>query len=175
VWCIPIVTNIEFRIPFHHVQDNVAANGVSQQDQAGVSGNMSPEEGQLVFNLPVQTKHIMLSCWGGIWTQKVMSLFISESFLLLYTFFFASCLSSAAVPSSVYFLSVFFCWFLCPLAPGVPTFIVPRTGRYIKKKSRTGCQFELILIFTHQQQVATETNCMKQPEQILEQYASKTY
>lgn len=57
-----MVTNLEFRISLHQLQNNVAANGVTHQDQAGFSGNMFPEEGQLVFNLPVETKHISLCC-----------------------------------------------------------------------------------------------------------------
>lgn len=57
-----IATNLKFRISFHDVQNNVAANGVSHQHQAGFTGNMSPDEGQLVFNLPIQTKNITLCC-----------------------------------------------------------------------------------------------------------------
>lgn len=57
-----VVTNLEFRISLHQLQNNVAANGVAHQDQAGFSGNMFPEEGQLVFNLPVETKYITLCC-----------------------------------------------------------------------------------------------------------------
>lgn len=57
-----MVTNLEFRISLHQLQNDVAANGVTQQDQAGFSGNMFPEESQLVFNLPAETKHITLCC-----------------------------------------------------------------------------------------------------------------
>lgn len=57
-----MVTNLEFRISLLQLQNDVAANGVTQQDQAGFSGNMFPEEGQLVFNLPAETKHITLCC-----------------------------------------------------------------------------------------------------------------
>ncbi|KAA8582378.1 hypothetical protein FQN60_009118 [Etheostoma spectabile] len=46
----------------NYEQNNVAADGVSNQDQAGFSGNMLPEEGQLVFNLAVKAKHVIFCC-----------------------------------------------------------------------------------------------------------------
>lgn len=73
------MTNLEFRVSLHHFQNNVTANRVSHQDQAGFSGNMFPDEGQLVFDLPVQPKHIALCCWrcvcvgkeSDIWTHCI--------------------------------------------------------------------------------------------------------
>lgn len=60
-------TDVELGPSLHHLQDDVAADGVAQQHQAGVGGDVSPEEGQLVLNLPVQTKDVALRWPGGVW------------------------------------------------------------------------------------------------------------
>lgn len=57
-----ILTNLQLRAPLHHLQNNVAADGMAHQDQAGSSGNLSPDESQLVLHLPTQTKHIGAVC-----------------------------------------------------------------------------------------------------------------
>lgn len=42
----------------HYLQDDVAADGVPHQDDARFLRDMFLYEGQLVFNLPIQAKHI---------------------------------------------------------------------------------------------------------------------
>lgn len=39
------VTNLELWVFLHHLQNNVAADGVANQDEVGFSGNMFLEEG----------------------------------------------------------------------------------------------------------------------------------
>lgn len=38
-------TNLELRAPLHHLQNNVAANGMTHQDQVGSFRNVSPDKG----------------------------------------------------------------------------------------------------------------------------------
>lgn len=54
------MTHLPLRISLHHLQNDVAADGVTDQDQTGFSGNVIPEESQLMFDLPVQTEHVVL-------------------------------------------------------------------------------------------------------------------
>lgn len=66
-----MLTNLEVRAPLHHLQNDVAANGMTHENQVGFSGNMSSDKGQLVFNLPIQAKHIPVFCRGQVWTKAV--------------------------------------------------------------------------------------------------------
>lgn len=59
-------THLPLRISLHHLQNDVAADGVTDQDQAGFSGNVIPEESQLMFDLPVQTEHVVLRRRGAV-------------------------------------------------------------------------------------------------------------
>lgn len=57
-----MLTDLEVGAPLHHLQNNVAANGMTHENQAGFSGNVSSDKGQLVFNLPIQAKHVTVFC-----------------------------------------------------------------------------------------------------------------
>lgn len=54
----------------HHLQDDVATDGVTNQQQVGVPRHMLSKEGQLVFNLPVQPKNILLLSHRCIFERK---------------------------------------------------------------------------------------------------------
>lgn len=51
---------LQLWVSLHHLQDDVAADGVTNQQQKCLLRYMLPKEGQLVFNLSIEAENILL-------------------------------------------------------------------------------------------------------------------